>query len=282
LTAGFTQQVSPALNADSLRDKSLADLDVSRALSPHPALSVLSRYRLVARDRGEDRQWVERAIADDPDDLLVRREFLLQRPPCPCEAGTAPADPELQWLLGTHPPADVAQALQAVRLYQRGAWFDHMGRADEAQRLYEAVLQHQPFRQEAYSAQINLGLAALLRRQMEEGFAHLDAANAIAPHGVHAHSARAWGDELRQDYPQALADYLVDADRGDGDAQLRAGRLLLSGAPGVPIDRAAAAKWLGAAAANGLKEARTELRRRTEVLALLDGRTAMVPSAAQE
>ncbi len=73
-------------------------------------------------------------------------------------------------------------------------------------------------------------------------------------------------------YPQAIADYLVDARRQQLDAQHAAGRVLLWGKTGVPADLPEAARWIAEAVNQGEDEARGLLRSRADLLALVGKR----------
>ena len=263
---GFDAWVSPEFNFLARRDEAMRELHAAEALRPKPSsLAVLMRYRMSTDNAAHMDEWLDSALAANPDDLLMRREYLLQHPLCPCGGGE-PVDEAMKHVLGRPMPPQVQAALVAVRLYERGV---DLGINEQSASLYRQVIAAPAYRQELYTANINLAVFLDRQGQHHEALALLDAAIAMAPYNVHAHDVRAVVHEEMGQFPQAIADYLVDARRHALDAQHAAGRILLWGKPGVPADLPEAARWIAEAANQGEDEARGLLRSRADLLALV-------------
>jgi hypothetical protein len=112
--AGFDERDSPAFNWEERSRFALGQVQASMALSPRPALSLMSKYRLTAQRWKDLPNWVDRMIAIDPDDVTMRREYLIQSPICPCR-GQSPDDPAMRKLLQARPSQRVRDALAAYR-----------------------------------------------------------------------------------------------------------------------------------------------------------------------
>jgi tetratricopeptide (TPR) repeat protein len=261
---GFGPDVSRGFNAEGQRAAALRHLDEADALLPKPSsLDLLLRYRMTGASRLAMEDWLDRALAANADDLLMRREYLLWHPLCPCRKGVRD-DAAMQRVLATPAPPQVKEALTAERLYERAV--DIEG-SEQAATLYRQVLALQAFPQETYTANINLAVYLATHGSKDAALERLDAAIAILPGNVHAHAVRGWLHEGMGHYPQAIADDLVDARRRDLGAQHAAGRILLWGKPGVPADLREAARWIAEASYLGESEARGLIRARADLLA---------------
>ena len=263
---GFGWDVSPAFNSEGQRAAALRYLDEADALLPRPSsLNLLLRYRMTVATRAAMDDWLDRAVAANPDDLLMRREYLLWHPICPCRDGVR-YDAAMSRVLASPVPPQVKEALTAVRLYERAV--DIEG-SEQAATLYRQVISLHAFPQETYTANINLAVFLAAHGSKDAAIERLGAAIAILPGNVHAHTVRGGLHEELGQYPQAIADDLVDARRKDLDAQHAAGRILLWGKPGVPADLREAARWIAEASYLGESEARGLLRSRADLLALV-------------
>ncbi len=266
---GFDAWVSPDLNFLGQREEAMRQLRAAEALLPKPSsLAVLMRYRMTTTNAAHMDEWLDSALAANPDDLLMRREYLLQHPLCPCGGGE-PVDEAMKHVLARPAPPQVQAALVAVRLYERGV---DLGINEQSASLYRQAIAAPAYRQELYTANINLAVFLDRQGKHDEALALLDAAIAVAPYNVHAHEVRAVVHEEMGQFPQAIADYLVDARRQQLDAQHAAGRMLLWGKLGVPADLPEAARWIAEAANLGEDEARGLLRSRADLLALVGKR----------
>jgi tetratricopeptide (TPR) repeat protein len=263
---GFSADVSPGFNAEAQRAVALRRLDDADALMSKPSsIDVLLRYRMTAASPEAMNHWLDRALAANADDLLMRREYLLWHPLCPCRGGTSD-DAAMRHVLAAPTSSRVKEGLDAVRMYERAVDADG---SDGAANLYRQMLTLHATPQDRYTANINLAVYLATHGDKSSALEHLDAAIAILPGNTHAHAVRAWVHEQMGQYAEAIADDLVDARRKDLDAQHAAGRILLWGKPGVPADVAEAARWIAEASYLGESEARGLLRSRADLLALV-------------
>jgi len=261
---GFGAEVSRGFNAEGQRAAALRHLDEADALLSKPSpLGLLLRYRMTVATRAAIDGWLDRALAANADDLLMRREYLLWHPLCPCRNGV-PDDAAMRRVLATRASPRVKEALTATRLYERAVDVDG---SDQAASLYRQVIALHAVPQEAYTANINLAVYLATHGSKDAALERLDVAIATLPGNVHAHAVRGWLHEEMGQYPQAIADDLVDARRRDLAAQHAAGRILLWGKPGVPADLREAARWIAEASYLGESEARGLLRSRADLLA---------------
>jgi len=242
----------------------LRHLDEADALLPKPSsLNLMLRYRMTVVTQAAMDDWLDRALAANADDLLMRREYLLWHPLCPCRNGV-PNDAAMSRVLASPTPPKVKEALIATRIYERAGDFEG---SEQAATLYRQVLALHAFPQETYTANINLALYLAAHDSKDAALERLDAAIAVLPGNVHAHAVRGWLHEEMGQFPQAISDDLVDARRRDLGAQHAAGRILLWGKPGVPADLREAARWIAEASYLGEDEARGLLRSRADLLA---------------
>lgn len=262
---GFTADVSPGFDAEGQRASALRHLDAADSFGRKASVSTILRYRVSPIIRADMDGWLDRAVAANPDDVLMRREYLNWHRICPC-GGRVPDDPAMRRVLAGPVSPKVREAMTAWRLFERASDLDG---TDQAAELYRQVLELHAHPQEAYMADINLAVYLMTRKQDAAALERLDDAIAILPGNVHAHDVRGQAHEKLGQNPQALADYLIDARRDDIDAQHQAGRVLLWGRPGVPRDTAQAARWIAAASYLGEAEARSILRGRPDLLASL-------------
>ena len=260
--AGFDARRSPAFNWEERTAFALAQVDAAMALSRRPALALMSKYRLTPRSWQQVDDWTRRMVAIDPEDVSMRREMLVRHPVCPCH-GQAPADPAMAALLGGHPSQRVRDTLSALRLLQRGV---DAGETPQAIALYRQALALHPYPQDAYEAHIAIGSALGTARRLDEAVDELKAAIATLPGNRHAHEVLGWVYEQQGRKPEALAEFLVDAERGQSWAQMRAGSFLLTPEPGVTEDRRAGASWMREAANQGEKRAREILRSHPDLM----------------
>ena len=260
---GFGERDSPAFNWQERTRFALMHAQASMRLSSRPALSLLATYRLTAHRWKEHPDWVDRMVAIDPQDVSMRREYLIQHPICPCH-GLSPDDPAMADLLRANPSQRVRDTLAAYRLFERGV---DAGNTARAVALYTQALALRPYPQDAYSSHINIAVALIEGRRHDEATAELKAAVATLPGNRHAHEELGYVYELQDKKPQALAEFLVDAERGQSWAQMRVGSFLLTPETGVPLDRKTGARWMREAANNGQALARDILRRHRDLMA---------------
>jgi hypothetical protein len=261
---GFGADVSRGFNAELQRVVALRHLDEADALLAKPSsIDLLLRYRMTVATQAAMDDWLDRALAANADDLLMRREYLLWHPLCPCRGGV-PADAAMERVLATPAPSQVKEALTATRLYERAVDIDG---SDQAASLYRQVVALHAFPQDTYTANINLAVYLATHGSKDAALERLNAAISTLPGNVHAHAVRGWLHEEMGQYSQAIADDLVDARRRDLGAQHAAGRILLWGKPGVPADLREAARWIAEASYLGESEARGLLRSRADLLA---------------
>ena len=261
--AGFVPRNSPSFNWEERQSFALAQLKAASGLSPRPALALMAQYRLTAQSWKSVSDWVDRMTVIDPDDIAMRREYLIQYPICPC-GGQVPDDPAMRHLLKSHPSERVRNALAAYRLFERGADAGHTAHAVD---LYTQALALQPYPQDAYTSHINIAIVLIDQKRLDEAIAELKAAIATLPRNVHAHETLGWVYEMQKKMPQALAEFLVDAQRGQSWAQMRAASFMLTPEAGVPLDRQAGAFWMRRAANAGEALARDILRRHPDLMA---------------
>ncbi len=261
--AGFDERNSPAFNWQERTRFGLMHAQASMRLSSRPALSLMTTYRLTV-DRWKDHaDWVARMVAIDPDDVSMRRESLIRHPVCPCR-GQAPTDPAMAELLRGDPSQRVRDTLRAYRLFERG---QDAGNTPAAVALYTQALALQPYPQDAYSSHINIAVALIESNRLDEATTQLQAAIATLPGNRHAHEELGYVYELQNRKPEALAEFLVDAERGQAWAQMRVGSYLLVPETGVTLDRKTGVSWMRRAADNGDADARSSLRRNRHLLA---------------
>ena len=86
------------------------------------------------------------------------------------------------------------------------------------------------------------------------------------PRNRHAHEELGYVYELQGRKPEALAEFLVDAERGQSWAQMRAGSFMLTPELGVPLDRKRGAYWMREAANGGQALARDIVRRHPDLM----------------
>jgi tetratricopeptide (TPR) repeat protein len=263
LTAGgFGENASPGLNWQERTRFELAQLEASMALSTRPTLSLMARYRLTHAARQQTPEWLARLAAAAPDDLLMRREFLLRHPLCPCE-GATPDDPALRQLLQAPTSPRVRDALAARRLLERGL---AAGRTQRAIDLYRQGLALHPHPQDAFEMHINIAEIQIQWNQPDEAATELHAAIATLPGNRHAHEDLGYVYEMQKRMPEALAEFLIDAQRRQSWAQMRTGSFLLTPEPGVSLDRKTGAYWMREAANAGEARARDILRRHPDLM----------------
>ena len=261
-SAGFDERTSPSLNWEERTRFALAQTQVAMGLSTRPAASLMSQYRLTARRWQSGIDWVGRMVAVDPDDVSMRREYLIQHPICPCN-GRAPDDPAMRTLLQADPSRRVRDTLAAYRLFERGA---DAGNTRYAVDLYQQTLALQPYPQDAYTTHINIAVALVEQHRLDDAIAELKAAIDTLPGNRHAHEELGYVYELQGRKPEALAEFLVDAERGQSWAQMRVGSFMLTPEPGVPLDRKRGAYWMREAANGGQALARDILRRHPDLM----------------
>lgn len=261
--AGFDERNSPTLNWRERTAVANDQLAAAHELSTRPVTSLLAEYRFAPNRVRDLKDWVARVVALDPEDVTMRREYLIQHPVCPCR-GMVPDDAAMRWLLEAHPSTRVRDALAAYRLFERGV---DAGGSPESEALYRQALALTPYPQDAYTSHVNLGTALALGQHVDAAIVEFKAAIATLPGNVHAHESLGWAYELQGRNVQALAEFLVDAERGQHWAQMRVGSFLLQPAPGVKEDRATGARWMRAAANGGEAEARAILRRHVDLMA---------------
>ena len=223
----------------------------------------MSQYRLTVQPWKSGTDWVGRMVAIDPDDVSMRREYLIQHPICPC-LGQQPDDPAMRQLLQAQPSARVRDTLAAYRLFERGV---DAGNRQQAVDLYAQALALHPYPQDAYTSHINIAVALTEQHLLDDAAVQLQAAIATLPGNRHAHEELGYVRELQNMKPQALAEFLVDAERGQSWAQMRVGSFMLTPEPGVPLDRRNGAFWMREAANNGEALARDILRRHPDLMA---------------
>jgi hypothetical protein len=114
---------------------------------------------------------------------------------------------------------------------------------------------------------INIAVALIEWRRLDEATLQLQAAIATLPGNRHAHEELGYVYELEKKMPQALAEFLVDAERGQSWAQMRAASFMLTPEAGVPLDRRTGAFWMRRAANAGEERARDILRRHPDLMA---------------
>ena len=261
--AGFDERTSPSFNWKERAAFEQEQLDASNALSSRPMLSLLAQHRLKPGAPAAQADWIARAVAIDPDDIALRRDDLIQHPLCPCH-GQLPDDPAMRKLLQPQPSARVRDALQAYRLFERGV---DAGNTQRAVDLYMQGLALRPYPQDAYTMHINIAVALIEWKRLDEAIAQLKAAIATLPGNRHAHEELGYVYELQKKMPEALAEFLVDAERGQSWAQMRAGSFMLTPEAGVPLDRRNGARWMREAANAGEAQARDILRRHPDLMA---------------
>ena len=260
--AGFDERTSPTFNAKEREAFEQAQLDASKALSSRPVPTLMAQYRLRPGAPSTQAGWVDRAVALDPDDLLMRREYLVRHPLCPCRDEVTD-DPAMRRVLAATPSPRVQDALAARRLFERAT---DAGHTDKAIALYEQALALNPYPQDAYEAHIAIAVVLIERRRLDEAIAALKAAIATLPGNRHAHEELGYVYELQKKMPEALAEFLVDAERGQSWAQMRVGSFLLTPEAGVPLDRRTGAYWMREAANGGEALARDILRRHPDLM----------------
>jgi tetratricopeptide (TPR) repeat protein len=192
----------------------------------------------------------------------MSREYLIQHPICPCR-GAAPPDPAMDHLLAAQPPQRVRDALAAHRLLERGL---DAGPTPKAIALYTQGLALNPYPQDAYEMHIDIAVALIEQKRLDDAIAELQAAIGVLPGNRHAHEELGYVYELQHRMPQALAEFLVDAERGQSWAQMRSASFMLTPEPGVPLDRRTGARWMREAANSGEPLARDILRRHPELM----------------
>ena len=259
----FNERNSPSFNWQERTQFALEHVQASIALSTRPALSLMSQYRLTLQRWKQFPGWLERMIAIDPDDVLMRREYLIQHPLCPCH-GQVPDDPAMRELLQANPSQRVRNTLAAYRLFERGT---DAGSTQQAVDLFTQGLALNPIPQDAYTMHINAAVALIHWNRLDEAAAQLQTAIATLPGNRHAHEELGYVYELQKKMPQALTEFLVDAERGQSWAQMRAGSFMLTPEAGVPLDRKSGAYWMRRAANNGEARARDILRRHPDLMA---------------
>lgn len=262
-TAGFDEHSSPTFNWRERAAQVTDQLSKAERLSTRPVQGLLAAYRLDPANVRDAQAWTTRVVALDPEDITMRREYLIQHPLCPCHGGV-PDDPAMRWLLEAHPSPRVRDALAAYRLFERGV---DAGGTPRSVALYRHALGLQPYPQDAYTSHINLALALINQKHVDEAIVELKAAIATLPGNAHAHETLGYAYDLQGRKPEALAEFLVDAERGQAWAQMRAGSFLLQPEPGVPLDRRTGARWMREAANRGQPEARDILRRHLDLMA---------------
>lgn len=261
--AGFDERNSPKFNWQERTRFALTHAEASMRLSSRPALSLMATYRLTAHRWTDHPDWVARMVAIDPEDVSMRREYLIQRPICPCR-GQAPADPAMAELLKANPSQRVRDTLAAYRLSERGV---DAGNTPQAIALHTQALALHPYPQDAYTAHIDIAVALIEQHRLDEAATQLQAAIGTLPGNRHAHEELGYVYELQNRKPQALAEFLVDAERGQSWSQMRVGSFMLTPELGVPLDRKTGAFWMRRAADNGEALARDILRRHPELMA---------------
>ena len=260
--AGFGPRQSPSFNWEERGLFALAQLGAASKLSTRPALTLMAQYRLTANRWKDQPDWVDRMIAIDPEDVAMRREYLIQHPICPCR-GQAPADPAMADVLRANPSQRVRDTLAAYRLFERGV---DAGNSPRAVELYTQAIALQPYPQDAYTSHINIAVTLIEWHRLDEAITQLRAAIATLPGNRHAHEELGYVYELQKKMPQALAEFLVDAERGQSWAQMRAGSFMLTPEAGVPLDRQTGAFWMRRAANGGEERARDILHRHPELM----------------
>lgn len=258
----YDERNSPSFNRDERTRFAMEHVQASLARSRRPALSLMSQYRLTPQRRKQFPGWVDRMVAIDPDDVLMRREYLIQHPVCPCR-GLAPDDPAMRDLLGASPSPRVRDTLAAYRLFERGT---DAGNTQQALGLFTQGLALDPVPQDAYTMRINTAVALIEWHRLDEAATQLQAAIAMLPGNRHAHEELGDVYELQKRMPAALAQFLVDAERGQSWAQMRVGSFMLTPEAGVPLDRRTGAYWMRRAANNGEERARDILRRHPDLM----------------
>ena len=261
-SAGFGERNSPGFNWEERTRFALGQARTSMALSSRPALSLMVQYRLTPRHGNDRSDWVDQMVAIDPEDVTMRREYLIQHPICPCK-GSEPDDPAMRQLLRSNPSPHVRDTLAAFRLRERGA---DAGNTRAAVELYTRALALHPYPQDAYDSRINTAVALIEWNRLDEAATQLRAAIATLPGNRHAHEELGYVYELQKKMPQALAEFLVDAERGQSWAQMRAGSFMLTPEAGVPLDRQAGAFWMRRAANAGQERARDILHRHPDLM----------------
>ena len=260
---GFNEHRSPTLNANGRAAFAREQLAASIPLSTRPVLSLLAQYRLAPNGARDGQDWVAKVVAVDPEDIAMRREYLVQHPPHPGNGGK-PDDPAMRWLLQSGPSERVSAALAARRLFEHAV---EAGGTPRSMAMYRQVLVVAPYPQDAYMSHINLGAALADRHELDAAVVELKAAIATLPGNVHAHEMLGWIYEQQGRKPEALAEFLIDAARGQSWAQMRAGSFMLQPEPGVPLDRETGAFWMRRAADGGEAQARDILRRHPDLMA---------------
>jgi tetratricopeptide (TPR) repeat protein len=252
---GFIDQITPAQieGMEAANKVAAQEFTASLALDDKPILTYLHSIDLDmdSGNKTQARQWLDRAIAIDPDDFVVRVKYMGA-----LQTRWLGSVEEMKAFLAecrkANLPAAQIKTLEAIELDDE-AWVHQYrdGNLEAAVRDYAKVAKLDPAASCIPCGPISKMADLLMtEKKYSQAIKQFSRVLAFNPNDVHSLDGRGYA-ELQVGWPlEAVADLVHAGNLGDAYAQDMLGRMYLLGTS-VPADRDKALVWLQKAASQG-------------------------------